>query len=220
MPKKPAELRAAASLILVRGEGENLSVLMGRRHATARFMPSIYVFPGGAIDSDDENVKPATELDSDITAGLKVFGNDRRAHALAIAAVRETYEETGLMLGSTGDLGNTKSDSWSAWRRQAIAPDLARLHLVGRAITPVERPIRFNARFFYARGEPLYGEIQSNGELEAIGWKPLAEISQLPMADVQAFMLEHLQLRLQGRLTRPGIPLFSHRNSRRYVRYQ
>ena len=219
MPKKPAKPRAAASLILLRGEGDNLSVLMGRRHATARFMPGVYVFPGGAVDLDDHQVIPATALDPHITAGLKVRGNDQRAQALAIAAVRETYEETGLMLGAPGALGKIESSSWSPWRQQAIAPDLARLRLVGRAITPVQFPIRFNARFFFAWGEPLYGEIRGNGELEAIGWKPLAEISQLPLADVQAFMLEHLQAQLRDQHKHRGVPLFCHRNGRRYVRY-
>ena len=218
--RPPARLRAAASLILLRGSGANTTVLMGRRHATVRFMPGVYVFPGGAVDRDDTEVNPATALDPRITAGLKVAGNIHRARALAIAAVRETHEETGLMLGAAGDVAMPESAPWSPWRQQSIAPDLARLQLVGRAITPINRPIRFNARFFYARGEQLHGEIRGDGELEEIGWKPLADLAGLPLADVQAFMIEHLQALLQGQLKRTGIPLFSHRQGRRYVRYQ
>ncbi len=216
----PAKPRAAASLILLRGSGADTAVLMGRRHATARFMPGIYVFPGGALAPDDGEVTPATALDPAITTGLKVAGNNHRARALAVAAVRETYEETGLMLGAAGDVALPDSASWAPWRRQGIAPDLARLRLVGRAITPGNRPIRFNARFFYARGEQLHGEIRGDGELVSIGWKPLAELPGLKLADVQAFMLEHLQALLQGRVKRTGIPLFTHRKGRRYVRYQ
>ena len=220
MSDKPTIPRTAASLILVRGEADNLSVLMGRRHATARFMPGVYVFPGGAVDDDDNKVTPASGLDPKITDSLKVAGNHQRAHALAIAAVRETYEETGLMLGAPGNVGAAQSDSWISWRQQSIAPDLLRLGLVGRAITPKRFPIRFNARFFIASGESLYGEIRSNGELEAIGWKPVSELAHLPMPDVQAFMIKQVQLTLQGRLTRSGTPLFSHRQGKPYIRYQ
>ena len=220
MPLNPAKPRAAASLILLRGSGEALSVLMGRRHATARFMPGVYVFPGGAVDAEDAGVAAATDLDPRITPGLKVAGDARRARALGIAAIRETFEETGLMLGAPAQVSVPGSAPWSPWRQQGICPDLARLRLVGRAITPARLPIRFSARFFYARGEELRGQIRGNGELEEIGWKPLGELAALPLADVQAFMLEHLQALLQGKPARPGIPLFTHRRGRRYVRYQ
>ena len=220
MSNKPAILRTAASLILVRGEADNLSVLMGRRHATARFMPGVYVFPGGAVDDDDKKVTPASDLDPKLTTDLKVAGNLQRAQALAIAAIRETYEETGLMLGAPGDVGEAQSDSWNSWRRRSIAPDLQSLGLVGRAITPKRFPIRFNARFFIAKGESLSGTIRSNGELEAIGWKPLSELAHLPMPDVQAFMIKQVRLTLQGQRPRSGTPLFSHRHGKQYVRYQ
>ncbi len=212
--------RAAASLILLRGSGINTSVLMGRRHDNSRFMPGVYVFPGGAVDEEDKCVNPASDLDPQLTTGLKVRGNPHQARALAIASIRETFEETGLMLGAKGDPGGGLGESWQQWRQQGIAPDLSQLRLVGQAITPVRFPIRFNARFFYANGEALHGKIRSNGELEEIGWKPLVEVQRLKLADVQAFMLEHLQKHLLGESARSGVPLFTHRRGKRYVRYQ
>ena len=68
---------------------------MGRRRAGARFVPGCYVFPGGAVDPADRNARPATRLDPRIVGKLAVANSAQRAQALAMAAVRETYEETG-----------------------------------------------------------------------------------------------------------------------------
>ncbi len=220
MFEKPVKPRSAASLILLRGAGSDISILMGRRHASSRFMPGVYVFPGGTVDADDANVNPATALDPNITPGLKVAGNSHRARAMAIAAIRETCEETGLMLGAPGEVGMSESAAWAPWRRRGIAPDLARLQLIGRAITPADLPMRFSARFFLAWGDRLHGRIRGNGELDAIGWKPLNSLANLNLADVQEFMIDHVRTLLQGKPKRHGIPVFTYRKGRRYVRYQ
>lgn len=220
MSKPPVRPRDAASLILLRDTDSDPRVLMGRRPLSSRFMPGVYVFPGGAVDPGDAEVPAATEPDRRITPGLKVHGNAARARALAVAAVRETFEETGLMLGAPSAAPVPASPDWAPWRRQGIAPDLARLQLLGRAITPSVFPIRFSARFFYARGEDLHGRIRGNGELEEIGWQPLRNAEHLPLADVQYFMIGQLRRLLDGRPSRPGVPLFTHRHGKPYVRYQ
>ena len=95
--------RDSATLILVRSDGPELRVLMGRRHERHSFMPGKFVFPGGAVDEADAQVCPAVDLDSRSLAKLmlRMRGRPsaRRARALAMAAVRETFEETGLILG-------------------------------------------------------------------------------------------------------------------------
>ena len=76
---------------------------MGRRHERHSFMPGKFVFPGGAVDEADARVRPAVDLEPSTLAKLmlRMRGRPsaRRARALAMAAVRETFEETGLILG-------------------------------------------------------------------------------------------------------------------------
>src|SRR6266436_2111753 len=82
--------RDAASLILLRGEGKNLEVLAGRRPLHIKFMPGVHVFPGGAIDRPDHI---AWSLES----GADAFGP--RLARCARAALRETWEEVGVLVG-------------------------------------------------------------------------------------------------------------------------
>jgi 8-oxo-dGTP pyrophosphatase MutT (NUDIX family) len=192
---------------------------MGRRPLGSRFMPGVYVFPGGAVETQDSKVQPATTLTPDVTHWLKVGGSAVRARAMAVSAVRETFEETGLMLGARGDPGLQHDSTWRIWSDDGLAPDLAALELAGRAITPTSRPIRFHARFFVADGERLSGSIGGDGELEDIAWVPLPETSNLKLMDVQAFFIEQLRKTLSGDpLTKR--PLFTQRKGQRYIRYE
>ena len=85
--------RDAASLILLRGEGKTLEVLAGRRPLHVKFMPGVYVFPGGAIDPPD---RIAWSVESRIEAlGSKLARSAR-------AALRETWEEAGVLVGCPG----------------------------------------------------------------------------------------------------------------------
>ena len=69
---RPVRPRDAASLILHRARKGHTEVLMGRRPLSARFMPGVYVFPGGATEPTDRAVRPATDLTVDVTHLLKV----------------------------------------------------------------------------------------------------------------------------------------------------
>ena len=131
--------RDAATLILHRSRNGVHEVLMGRRPRGSRFMPGVYVFPGGAVEKQDRRVRPATALTPKVTHSLKVGGSVARARAMAVSAVRETFEETGLMLGAPGDPQQADDPTWKAWSELGLAPDLAALDLVGRAITPASR---------------------------------------------------------------------------------
>ena len=77
---------------------------MGRRPETARFMPGVYVFPGGAVDESDFAVQSDRVLADDVLARLRRQARQPLAHALAWAAIRETWEETGLLLGAAGSV--------------------------------------------------------------------------------------------------------------------
>jgi len=219
-PRRAVRPRDAASLILHRRAGGDDEILMGRRPRSARFMPGVYVFPGGAVEPEDRAVRPATPLAEHLPALLQVGASRVRARAMAVSAVRETFEETGLMLAAPGDPGIEGHAAWSAWRDEALAPDLAALDLTGRAITPTRHPIRFHARFFIADGSRLRGRIGGDGELEDIAWVPVADAAELPIADVQAFFIAHLRKVLSDGATVHGRPVFTHRRGRRHVRYR
>jgi 8-oxo-dGTP pyrophosphatase MutT (NUDIX family) len=174
---RPAD---AASLILLRGRPDALEVLIGRRRADLRFMPGMYVFPGGRLGPEDlgPHMGAAAELKAPVRTALTRHASLRRAVALARAALRETEEETGVVLDGP-------------------AP-LALLDFVARAITPAVSPIRFHTRFFLAPGERAATEPRSVGELEDVCWRSVALLQDLPMANVTRFMLRQATERLSA----------------------
>jgi 8-oxo-dGTP pyrophosphatase MutT (NUDIX family) len=218
--RRPARPRDAASLILLRLDGLEARVLVGRRPPRARFLPGRYVFPGGALEPGDSRARPATELDADMAPMMAVGGQLTRARSLAMAAVRETFEETGLLLADPGDVGPEPSASWAAMRAHGLAPALHRVDYVGRAITPVRSSIRFHARFFVADARYATGELGGDSELEDLHWCPVDELARLPTIEVQSFMLSHAVATLTGGADGKGSkPLFTQRAGRRYIRY-
>jgi len=200
---RAARPRDAASLVLTRGRGRGASVLLGRRAPRDRFMPDVYVFPGGRVDRGDATLPAASELRAPVAAELAANAGVARARALAVAAVRETFEETGLVLGRRA--GAT------------VAPDLRRLTYVARAITPALNPIRYHARFFLADASALSGRLRGNGELLDLAWVPILRALELPTIDVTRFVLREVGEHLAGRRS-PGVPLCHYRGTRLRVR--
>ena len=147
-PAPPVRPRDAATLIVVRHGRRGLVCLMGRRREDARFLPGCFVFPGGAVEGADRAARPASRLDLAHLGAMGVGGDAAAATALATAAVRETWEETGVMIVASGDVGAAPGATFDEMRRRGVAPALGRLVYLGRAITPARHPIRFHARFF------------------------------------------------------------------------
>jgi 8-oxo-dGTP pyrophosphatase MutT (NUDIX family) len=198
---RPAKPRNAATLVVYREGANGTEILMGRRAGRHRFMPDYYVFPGGRLDTADYRVKPLTPLRPEVERALSASCRPRQAQALAVAAVRETYEETGLLLGQLRD--------------ESLLPSLEGLDYVLRAITPPASPIRFHARFFAAQARFLEGELKSNGELLDLAWRPLGECLRLPIADVTEFLLRNFEKKGEA----PSrVPLFSFRSGLARVR--
>lgn len=223
--ERPATPVDAASLILVRDGAFGPEVLMGRRHRRARFVPDAFVFPGGKVDPADRAAKPARDLDPVHPPRMAVRGNADFARALAMAAVRETFEETGLLLAATGNPGGddpavAAHPSWAAIGAAGSAPDLSTLAYFGRAITSPYSPIRFHARFFLADAGAAAGRLGGSGELSDLDWYPVAHaIARLPIVDVTEFMLGEVARRADG--TQAGeAPLFAYRKNVPYVRYE
>jgi 8-oxo-dGTP pyrophosphatase MutT (NUDIX family) len=178
-----ARPRDAASLILLRGEGKTLEVLARRRPLHVRFMPGVYVFPGGAID-------PPDRMAWAIEGGTATLG-PRLAHS-ARAAIRETWEEAGVLLGRpagrlSGRVARTPIEQ--AYHERGLVPAMDLLAYVGRAITPSHSPRRFNTRFFLADGGHVFGEPAATEELEDVRWHPIGHERLESFRDVTRFML-------------------------------
>lgn len=162
---RPAPPHEAGSLVLVRQGPVGPEVLLGRRAGKHRFLPNVYAFPGGRVDLSDKLETPLKPLDN----------NNLPLQPAAVAAVRETWEETGIPLGLLDG--------------ERLRPDLSGLHYLCRAITPAESPIRFHARFFLrdVTGMPL--TLGGSGELLDLAFRPLDTALRLPLADITEFVL-------------------------------
>ncbi|WP_438850722.1 NUDIX hydrolase [Brevundimonas nasdae] len=187
----------AATLILTRG-GSKPEVLMGRRAPGHVFMASKWVFPGGRIDRSDFTAASAGDLSSDAARRLMAEAPARRARALALTAVRETFEETGLILGRPAPPAAV-AGPWREYRQAGALPDLSVLSYIARAITPPGRTRRFDARFFMAPAEALLTPepTSGSGELDEIAWLPLDEARTLDLPAITRFVLGELAERLE-----------------------
>jgi 8-oxo-dGTP pyrophosphatase MutT (NUDIX family) len=190
----------AATLILVRRQSGTPRILMGQRAGGHAFMPNKYVFPGGRLDAADCRVRPAKDLHPAPLAKLlhRMRGkpSETRARGLAHAAVRETWEEAGLLFGRTS---------------AEAAPDLSGLTLFMRAITPPGRTRRFDSRFFVADAEHLANIDQpahdGGGELLTMSWLTLDEIASLDLPLITIDALKRLKPFLDhGTLPGPECP--------------
>ncbi len=195
--------RDAATLILTRGD-KNLEVLMGRRAAGHVFMASKWVFPGGRIDRSDFTARFSGELSSITARRLEKEMPARRARALALTAIRETFEETGLILGKPAPAASV-AGPWREYRQAGALPDLSCLTYIARAITPPGRTRRFDARFFTAPIEALRDpdNIVGSGELDEIAWLPIQEAMQQGLPSITRFVLGEALERLES----PNRPL-------------
>jgi 8-oxo-dGTP pyrophosphatase MutT (NUDIX family) len=193
----------AATLILLDHSGPISKVLLGKRHHGHKFLPGKYVFPGGGLEPADKRMPVARPLDRYAEQSLMraaKHASPTKARALALAAIRETYEETGLLLGQKTDSPATPGGPWAAFARAQVLPDLANLHFVARAITPPRRPKRFDTRFFAADATMIAGRVDGmigpDAELVELVWMPLAEARQLDMPAITAVVLEELDMRI------------------------
>ena len=199
------EPRDAATLMLIDRSGPVPKVLLGRRHHGHKFMPGKFVFPGGRIEPLDRTMVAASELHPDTEAKLRVrvAAGAAEPRAFALAAIRETAEEAGLLLGvKRNSAPETPGDIWTEFAKANVHPDLGNVHFIARAITPPRRPKRFDTRFFTmdtsAVAHRIEGVVGPESELVELVWTPIEEAAHLDMPTITGIVLEELLARVEA----------------------
>lgn len=199
-------IRNAATVIVLRDRFTAPRILMGQRGANAAFMPNKFVFPGGAVDTADAAVPLVKPLNDLCSKRLREDSASDISHALPIAAIRELWEETGLILGQPGDWPGAPPPDWHGFASQAHVPDASALQFVFRAITPPGRPRRFDARFFLVDAMEIASDLDdfsaASDELSHLQWVPLSEARSYDMP----FITEVVLAEISARATDPNPP--------------
>lgn len=196
----------AASLILVDRSLAEPRILMGRRASAHVFMPDVYVFPGGRRDRGDHALPYGSALhplvEAKLMQGVSRGMGPARARALALTALRELREETGIT--PIGDRG----------------PDLGQLRYVVRAITPPGNVRRYDTRFFLAFCQEDVFDLTHFGdtdELEDLQWLDIATISSLKLARITQTVVEDVRDLMKADPSVPfgsPVPFYSMRHGR------
>jgi len=196
--------RDAATLILLDRAGGEPRVLFGKRHEGHAFMPGMFVFPGGRYDAIDGRMQAVGMLD-DVSARRLLLGspkiNATRARGLALAAIRETCEETGLLIGRRDERPlDVPSSAWEPFQKAGVHPDIGALTFIARAITPPGRPRRFDTRFFAADRSRVAAELPDaagpDAEFVELKWLTPADARKEKLPAITKVILEELERRL------------------------
>lgn len=224
-PSKSKTLRPrdAATLVIVDRVMGTPRVLMGRRRPDQVFMPGKYVFPGGRVDESDRTVASADDPHpveiAKLLLDMKGTPSQARARALAMAAIRETFEEAGIIIGAPAeDWASSTPDvpSWCDFFACGYQPKLSTLSLFARAITPPGRPRRYDTRFFCISAEEISHRVDtSDGELSGLHWLTIEEARSLDLPSITRVILEDLTDYLKDKNGPPGnapVPYYHHKN--------
>jgi 8-oxo-dGTP pyrophosphatase MutT (NUDIX family) len=202
-PETPAPAHPSATIVLMRAGRAALEVLLLRRVRTAGFVPGAFVFPGGRVDADDALPALIDRLDglSAERAGARLGLSpdaDPPAIAYYVAALREAFEETGLLVGrdhSGAPSGCAAADPGmrallaelrededrfpSVLDRVGCRMDGGALEYIGHWITPVIEPRRYDTRFFAAAVPAGQEALIHEAELSEAVWLTPAEALEL-----------------------------------------
>lgn len=215
-------IRNAATVVVIRRDDGEPRVLMGQRRDAAAFMASKFVFPGGALDPSDAGIPAAQPLSPHCRRRLACQAESDVADALAITAIRELWEETGLALSlPEGPLPAELPADWRDFFDLGHRPASDALEFIFRAITPPDRPRRFDARFFLADASRITGSpddfSRADDELSFLSWLTLAEARTLDLPFITSVVLAEVEARLADPATERSAPFFHHQGGRSYI---
>lgn len=212
----------AASLIILDQSHQEPKVLMGKRHMRHKFMPGFYVFPGGRLEESDQKLTSVDEFDEAalpaLLTDIRTHASPERVRAIGLAAIRETYEETGVVIGrpddSTAEISTAENETdlapiWQSYYGYNVCPPLSAMQFIARAITPPHRTRRYDTRFFCISADYISHQSDTiDGELEELCWLSFAEARTKNIATVTDVILEDLEERLNhdGSLN-PSLPI-------------
>jgi 8-oxo-dGTP pyrophosphatase MutT (NUDIX family) len=209
----------AATLVIIDRSSNEPKVLLGRRHPRHKFMPGKFVFPGGRLDAADGLMPVAKPLHPAVEHKLLAHIQTPAiefVRALALAAIRETFEETGLVIGAKGSLvGQVSSNkvpagTWTEFMQTGYYPDLSKLQLIARAITPPGFPRRFDARFFSVDATAIVHRKadvnHAESELTELTWLSVAAAQSLDLPVITGMVLQELKERLTAGFS-PELPV-------------
>jgi len=215
--------RDAATLILLDRADAHVRLLFGKRHQGHAFMPGMFVFPGGRLDDEDRRMKFVGALDAASERRL-LAGSPRISHtrvrALALAAIRETCEETGIILGRRDNATPVAvSPAWTPFVEAGVHPNLDALTFIARAITPPGRPRRFDTRFFVADRREAVVELPNiagpDAEFVELKWLTLTEALNEKLPAITKVILEEIERRLKAGFPKEmPAPFFYTRNGK------
>ena len=198
-------IRNAATVIVVRNKHKNPSVLMGQRGVNAAFMPSKFVFPGGAVDDQDLSIDIKKSINEVCKKRLLKENENVSWSGLVAAAIRELFEETGQIIGVAQEWSEVPSN-WEEFAKTGYVPDASNMSFVFRAITPPGRPRRFDARFFLIQAEELRTNLDdfsmASDELSHLQWIPLKDTKNFDLP----FITQVVLAEVTGNLMKSGPP--------------
>jgi 8-oxo-dGTP pyrophosphatase MutT (NUDIX family) len=204
----PARIRDAACVVIVDDDGGTPRLLLGRRHADQIFLPSKWVFPGGRVDPGDHELAASWQQRAPQPAAAQV------PLAFALAAIREVFEETGLLIGREPNLLGSAppSQEWPVSWQGLVAtghePAWDRLTPIARAITPPGRPRRYDTWFFLAHRaavSAVHGT--GDGELLDPGWFTLTEVRALDLPNITRLIVDDVATRLDRGFGHENAPI-------------
>ena len=206
-------IRDAATVIVLRDRLSDPSILMGQRGKNAVFMPNKFVFPGGAVDPADADITLENALPTLCHDRLAEHSDPGLQSALAAAAIRELWEETGLILGRPGDWQGDVPADWSGFARLGFLPSANALQFVFRAVTPPGRPRRFDARFFLVDADQIQGDLddfsRASDELSHLQWVKLNRARDLDLPFITEVVLAEIETRVADPSPPASVPFYS-----------
>lgn len=206
-----APARDAATVVIVRKAGESLEVLLMKRTSRASFVAGAHVFPGGAVDDADAALELPTGSDRPVHPD---------GHQFLVAAVRECFEEAGLLYAHYPDGTSTSADDRSRWRRElargertfhdlitgeGLVLDVGPIRYLSRWVTPIGSPKRFDARFFLAPELPGQLATPDQTEITESGWfSPVDALRQADRGEMLLILPTRMTLQTLAAVTSVG----------------